>query len=103
MGQCLQSRDGLEEAGSSGEQTMLGGRFGDGNLEKCQAKLVSLGDGRYLGDRGCTEQGQRQPQSRASYTLSQPQVVRFNIIVLCFSKRSQNVRAKHSGVIFHAS
>lgn len=103
MGQCLQSRDGLEEAGSSGEQTMLGGRSGDRNLEKCQAKLVSLGDSRYLGDRVCTEQGQRQPQSRASYTLGQPQVVRCNIIVLCFRKQSQNVRAKHSGVIFHAS
>lgn len=105
MGQCLQSRDGLEEAGSSGEQTMLGGRFGDGNLEKCQAKLVNLGDSRYLGDRGCTvsEQGQWQLQSRASYTLSQPQVVRCNIIVLCFRKQSQNVRAKHSGVVFHAS
>lgn len=103
MGQCLQSRDGLEEAGSSGEQTMLGGRSGDRNLEKCQAKLVSLGDSRYLGDSGCTEQGQRQLQSRASYTLDQSQVVRFNIIVLCFSKWFQNVRAKHSGVVFHAS
>lgn len=81
MGQCLHSQDGLEEAGSSREQTMLGVRFGDGNLEKCQAKLVCLGDSRYLGDSGCTasEQGQRQLQSRAGYTLGQSQVVRFNL------------------------
>lgn len=94
MGQCLQSRDGLEEAGSSGEQTMLGGRFGDGNLEKCQAKLVSLGDSRYLGDSGCTEQGQRQPQSRASYTLGQSQVMRFNLHRALFQKTVPKCQSK---------
>lgn len=96
LGQCLQSRDGLEEAGSSGEQTMLGGRFGDRNLEKCQAKLVSLGDSRHLGDSGCTasEQGQWQLQSRASYTLGQSQVVRFNLHRALFQKTVPKCQSK---------
>lgn len=103
MGQCLHSLDDLEEAGSSREQTMLWVSFGDRNLEKCQAKLVSLGHGRYLGDsRGTdSEQGQLQLQSRASYTLGQSQVVGFNLYRALFQQQFQNVRAKHSEVLFH--